>query len=333
MSSPRIRILGLVILAGLPLAGCESMKGTADAKASADKSSRLSAAIADAARDAQGSGRTRESLLFQEKLYHDDPNNQEKILQYAKALRYAGRTDDAILVIRTPAKGARATEPMMTEAAMILISAGEYDEALGFAQRAVEKNPKSVDAHHALALALSGLGKYEDAQLQFQETIQMWPDGRDQTAIINNWAMSLAAQGKVAEARTAMSMATGEALRSQTYQNNRALLEALKDRTPVKAEKLEPVIPKPVLVHEDVAEPKTEAVVAQPAQQEDRSVMPGTARVVSRSQDTGLSRNKRQTSAASKVRTSTPDPDPRTPTPAALKAVSNGGKMVPIVEE
>jgi|GEM_PF-3822142 len=48
--------------------------------------------------------------------------------------------------------------------------------------------------------------------------------------------------------------ATGEALRSQTYQNNRALLEALKDREPVKKEKLEPASPlKPVLVHEDIA--------------------------------------------------------------------------------
>jgi len=188
-----------VMLAALPLAGCEHLKRTVGTGVSKSEKSALSNAIADAARDARAGGMTRESLMFQEKLYHQDPNNPEKILNYARALRYMGRIDDAILVIRTPSKGPRATEPMMTEAAMILISGGQYDEALGFAQKAVEKNGKSPDAHHALALALSGLGKYEDAQLQFQETIDIWPDGRDPTPVINNLAMSLAAQGKIGD--------------------------------------------------------------------------------------------------------------------------------------
>lgn len=319
----RSSLLIAMLLASVSLSACGTLNKTAGVGKGAtatdtSQNSRLSDAIASAARDAQKDGMTQESLMFQSKLYHQDPNNPDKILNYARALRYTNRIDDAILVVRTPAKGPRATEPMMTEAAMILISAGQYDEALSFAQRAVEKNGKSVDAHHALALALSGLGKYEDAQLQFQETIQMWPESRDQTAVINNLAMSLAAQGKIAEARTAMSMATGEALRSQTYQNNRAMLEALKDRTPVKAEKLEPVIPEPVLVHEDIAEPK-------------KSLPP-----VEMANDTkSETRTKRRTTPASGVKSKAPvvyEPVATdVPTKAAVKAVI-GGKMTPIVE-
>ncbi|HEY8962991.1 MAG TPA: tetratricopeptide repeat protein [Alphaproteobacteria bacterium] len=320
-----------VLLASISLSGCESMKHTASANGDPNTATnaQLSNAIADAARDAQAGGMTQESLGFQAKLYHDDPHNPDKILNYARALRYAGRIDDAKLVIRTPAKGPRATEPMMTEAAMILISAGEYDEALEFAQMAVEKNKKSADAHHALALALSGLEKYEAAQLQFQETVKIWPEGRDQTSVINNLAMSLAAQGKIEEARTAMAMATGEALRSATYQNNRSLLEAIKDRTPVKSEKLEPIIAKPVLVHEDVAPAAKVKTDSEPA-----ASTVAVTKTETKTKTT-IAKRVRGTTPASQVKAKTQDvPADIEPAaaPSAQPARNPANKMAPIVE-
>lgn len=205
--------------------------GTAvSASAAKSSSDKVASALASAARDAQGSGMNRESLMFDEKLYRGNPNNPDYILQYARGLRRAGRTNDAQLVIRTPAKSPKATEPLLTECAMVLVSSGMYDEALGFAQQAVEKNEKSPDSHHALALALSGLGKNVDAEMQFKRALRLWPDGRDQTPVINNLAMSQLAQGKVNEAKATMALATGEALASATYQNNRALLGTLEDK-------------------------------------------------------------------------------------------------------
>lgn len=232
------RRVSYALLLALCLSGCQNFTpGKATAAKTSDKG--VAGAIASAAQDAAGSGMIKESLLFNEKLYRSDPHNPEYILNYARDLRRAGRTADAKLVIRTPAKGPRATEPLLTECALTLIAAGEYNEALTFAQKAVEKNDKSPDAHQALALALSGLGKYADAQLQFQEAMDLWPEKRDRTSIINNLAMSLAAQGKINEARTVMSLATGEALRSEVYQNNRALLDGLEEPV-VKEEKLPP---------------------------------------------------------------------------------------------
>lgn len=239
----RTLLLGISVLA---FAGCSHFHppGTAQASGSTSRASKstskdqLSSAIATAAKDAGDSGMTEESLMFQEKLYKEDPRDPEKIIAYARALRHAGQTDNAILVIRTPAKAPRASEPLLTEAAYVLISGGKYDEALGFAQKALEKDDKSPDAHHALALALSGLDKHEDAELQFRKALELWPETRDKTPIINNLAMSLAAQGKISEARDIMSQATGEALQSAAYQNNRALLDSLKDRD-IRAEKLE----------------------------------------------------------------------------------------------
>lgn len=222
----------LACASSLVLAGCPA---ATTSKTSGD--SKVSSAIASAAKDAASSGNQKQSLMFTERLYKEDPNNADYIINYARDLRRAGRVEDAKLVIRTPAKGKRANAAMLTEAAMVLISAGEYDEATGFAQKALEKAPKSPDAHHALALAMSGLDEHADAQLQFQKALELWPEGRDQTPILNNLAMSMAAQGKISEARLIMSMATGEALASRTYQNNRALLDTLSDRD-IRAEKL-----------------------------------------------------------------------------------------------
>jgi Flp pilus assembly protein TadD len=230
----------LIIASALMLSGCSHMHGKAAAKTGASSSSKqaVAGAIASAAQDAANEGNNIDALAFQQKLYNSDPRNPDYILSYAHALRRAGQIDDALLVIRTPAKGPRATEPLMTECSMVLIAAGKYDEALEFAQKALEENDKSPGAHEALALALSGLNKNADAQLQFERALKLWPEDTNKTSIINNLAMSLAAQGKISEARDIMSQATGEALKSATYQNNRALLDTLKDRD-IRAEKIE----------------------------------------------------------------------------------------------
>lgn len=221
----------------LALAGCGTAKPGKAGAANAGGSDKVSRAMASAARDAADGGLTQESLMFQENLYHKDPRNEVNIINYARGLRKAGRIDDALLVVRTPASAQRASSPLLTECSMVLIAAGEYNAALGYAQKAIERDKKSADAIHALALAMSGLEEHSAAQLQFQKALDMWPENRDKTPVINNLAMSLVAQGKVSEARTVMSLATGEALRSRTYQNNRALLESLKDRD-VRREKL-----------------------------------------------------------------------------------------------
>ncbi len=244
MASRKLQFLCLSA-AALLLAGCAGgMPGKATATSGGRStpkadSQKLASAIASAAQDAAAGGMTQESLMFQEKLYRQDPRNPDNIINYARGLRRAGKLEDAKLVIRTPAKAKRVTAPMLTEAAMVFVSAGEYEEALDFAQKSLEKDGKSPDAHHALALALSGLDKNADAQLQFQKALELWPDTRDTTPVINNLAMSLAAQGKVKEAKNVMALATGEALRSPVYLNNRAMLNTLKDRE-IAAEKIAP---------------------------------------------------------------------------------------------
>jgi|GEM_PF-2072220 len=230
--SSRHAVLLLACVSSLALTGCP-----AATTGKSGKESSLSTAIASAAKDAANSGDQQQSLMFTQRLYKQDPNNADYIVNYAKDLRRAGRVEDAKLVIRTPALGKRADAKMLTEAAMVLVSAGEYDEAMSFAQKALEKNGKSPDAHHALALAMSGLEEHAGAQLQFQKALDLWPEGRDQTPILNNLAMSMAAQGKISDAKLIMSMATGEALTSRTYQTNRALLGTLEDKE-VKVEKV-----------------------------------------------------------------------------------------------
>ncbi|NBX65429.1 MAG: hypothetical protein EBQ96_00310 [Proteobacteria bacterium] len=215
----------LVFVLALSLSACQTTTGSMS-KSGTDND-RIAGAMASAARDAAGSGYFSESLAINEKLYHDNPNRPETILAYARDLRRAGRIDDAKLVIRTPALGKKADEPLLTEAALVMVAEGNYAEAVGFAEKAIAKNPKSAYAHQALALALSGEGKHANAEDSFATALSIWPEGRDQTAVINNLAMSQAAQGKIKDAKATMAMATGEALRSEVYQNNRSFLSSL----------------------------------------------------------------------------------------------------------
>jgi len=226
------KILALALVSSLALAACSGMPGKASSTRGAKMNNKASVAgaIASAAADAESGGNTADALAFQQKLYYADPRNPEYILSYARALRRAGKIEDALLVIRTPASEKRAKEPLKTEAAMVLIAAGRYDQAMEFAQGALSKGSKSSAAHQALALSMSGLGKNAEAEEQFREALKYWPENLDKTPVINNLAMALAAQGKISEARAIMSQATGEALKSEVYQNNRAMLDSLKDR-------------------------------------------------------------------------------------------------------
>ncbi|MBU6235381.1 MAG: hypothetical protein KGQ41_06015 [Alphaproteobacteria bacterium] len=217
-----------ILVAALALSACQTT-GATPKSAMAKSDSKIAGAMADAARDAANSGKIGESLAINEKLYRSDPNNQSFILAYARDLRRAGKVDDARLVIRTPALSPDATASMQTEAAMVLIADGDYKEALTFAEKAVDKDATSPDALQAQALALSGLGRHAEAEDAFTKAYTLWPQARNKTSVINNLAMSQAAQGKVDEANKTMALATGEALRSEVYQNNRAYLKILRD--------------------------------------------------------------------------------------------------------
>lgn len=256
---------GVVVLAALLLAGCQTTGSTAKTGSLANQ--RVAGAMAAAARDAASSGRIEESLAINRKLYLANPNDKAHILAYARDLRRAGRIDDARLVIRTPSLGSDATPAMQTEAAMVLIAAGDYSEARQFAEKAIAAAPASPDAYQALALAQSGEGNHEDAEAAFSKAFTLWPNDRDKTSVINNLAVSQLAQGKVTEAGKTMSMATGEALKSEVYQNNRSYLKTLRD-LPVAAKEntAAEVMPAVTIstVDSEAMEPETVLIVAKP---------------------------------------------------------------------
>ncbi len=232
----------LLVTAAHGLAGCQTAGVKGGSKTGRATDSKLSAALADAAREASGQGNVRDSLMLHEKLYRGAPDNDDYILAYARDLRHMGRVDDAKLVVRTPANEKDASAPLLTECAMVLVASGEYGAAQDYAQKAVDKDKKSPDALQALALAISGQGDHAHAEQVFARALDVWPQGRDRTPIVNNLAMSQAAQGKITQARATMALATGQALESETYQTNRALLATLAD-APVRVD-VEPAVQK-----------------------------------------------------------------------------------------
>jgi len=254
MSLKKTGLRLLVLSSLLALGACQNFSQPAGSyqRRSDD---RVAGAMVSAARDAADEGMMGQSLAFHEKLYNRDPRNTEYIINYAAALRRVGRVDDATLVVRTPARDPKAGAPILTEAALVLIAGAKYEEAKTFAKRAVDTDKKSPDAWHALALAESGQQNFKSAQGHFEKALSLWPEHRDKTPVINNLAMCLTVQGRVDKAREVMALATGEALQSRTYQNNRALLDILQDVPRV--EKLPPLEMASKDAAEDMADEKT----------------------------------------------------------------------------
>ena len=59
-----------------------------------------------------------------------------------------------------------------------LYSQGEYDEAIGFYDRAIEAAPKNAQLWNSRGLALCHLGRYEDAIESFCRTLEIDPETR-----------------------------------------------------------------------------------------------------------------------------------------------------------
>ena len=74
---------------------------------------------------------------------------------------------------------------------------GQWRAAVGLLERALALDPLSYEAHHALGLALRGVGRLDEAEGQFAAAIELYPDGADAKPGL---ATLLIERGELAEA-------------------------------------------------------------------------------------------------------------------------------------
>lgn len=185
--------LALLLGTSALLSACSTL-GFGEAKPQQnDHVSRIDLALQRAANAASVNGNSNESLSYLETIYKRNSHDPKIAIRYATALREAGSLKQADLVLAPFANGADSTAELKSEYAALLLSMGNYEMAEKYAQKAVLQDNSYAQAYHHLGVALDAQGMHEPAERAFRKGLELWQG--DPTAIMNNLALNLAAQG------------------------------------------------------------------------------------------------------------------------------------------
>lgn len=109
----------------------------------------------------------------------DFPGNDEVIFLLARMCRNAGRTEEALHLLRKiPQQSVLYTDALFA-LGMILVNRRDLAGGVVCLSRLLELNDKHVQSHNNLALCLMELSRYEDAHRHFSRAIQLAPDNAE----------------------------------------------------------------------------------------------------------------------------------------------------------
>ena len=161
-----------------------------------DTKTRVNNAITKAA--VESSKDTPRSMKMMETVYKNNPNDVEAATAYGTKLREDGNAEKAAMVLQSAAKSQDATYLTMREYAAAQLELGDYNTAENFARKAISKNNKDGQSWHVLGIALDAQAKHEEAETAFRKALDLWKG--DPVPIMNNLALNLASQNRVADA-------------------------------------------------------------------------------------------------------------------------------------
>ena len=135
--------------------------------------------------------------------YKQDPSDPKAALAFAKALRFTDSPRKALIILQgfveNPDVAGDNYSAILTEKAKSHLGLGSFRRAESLAQRAVDtQDQEAAQAYHILGIALDAQGKHEMAENAFRKGLEKWSG--DPVPIMNNLALSLAAQDYSEEA-------------------------------------------------------------------------------------------------------------------------------------
>lgn len=187
----------------------------------------IDGAVASAAQEAIESGDIQKSLSLTEKLYKKNPDNVDAALDYATALRMAGRETQANIVLKTFADKPGASARVLNESARIALSSGQYDQALALAKNAVQLYPENTDSLMVLAMAYDASDDLKKAEETYRTALELEPSTKDKAALLNNLALNLTLQENLKDALPLIEEALELSPSRREYKRNRAMIRAM----------------------------------------------------------------------------------------------------------
>lgn len=164
-------------------------------------------------------------LAAAEKAYKADSTDAAKALDYATALRMAGRETQAKIVLQDFVDKPGASASVLNEAARIALSEGQYKRALATAKNATELYPDNGDAWNVLGLSYDALDKLKDAEPAYRKALENNP--RDKASVYNNLALNLTLQEKLDKALPMIEEALKIEPNRRELKRNRAMIRAM----------------------------------------------------------------------------------------------------------
>lgn len=195
--------------------------------ATAPKVSGVETAMSSAAQEALDAGDVKQSLSLTENIYKKNPESVDAALDYATALRMAGRETQANLVIKKFADKPGASAHVLNETARIDLSAGRYDQALASAQNATQLYPDNVESLMILGMAHDAQNDLKLAEKAYRAALILKPSNKDKAAILNNLALNLTLQEKLKDAYPMIEEALELDPNRREYKRNRAMIRAM----------------------------------------------------------------------------------------------------------
>ena len=128
------------------------------------------------------------------KLSDRKPEDIQAWLAYARNLRYSGRAQQAMRVLRTRMPSFGEDPRLLIELGKAQLAASIAEAALVTLKRATQKAPGSWDAHAALGIAYDRLGRFAEARGAYQRALAL---SKDNVAVLNNLALSRALAGDI----------------------------------------------------------------------------------------------------------------------------------------
>lgn len=135
-----------------------------------------------------------------------NPRDVDSVLAAARIMRQQGDKAGALALLDTSAPVAPNDARILRDRGLLALELGELARARDHLRKAVANGSRDWQTHSALGAALAAGGDQKGAQRQFAEALKLAPDN---PVVLNNLALSLALEGRRAEAEEMLRRAAG----------------------------------------------------------------------------------------------------------------------------
>lgn len=162
-----------------------------------------------------------------EKAHIADPEDANKALNYAAALREKEYLNRASIVLTPFAADPNSPARMKAEFAAVQLELGNMSAAENAARKAIIQDKEFYEAHHYLGIALDAQEEHKLAETAFRKALEIWEG--DPTPVMNNLALNLATQEKLSEAIEMLEKAQAISPERTELERNLRIIRALKE--------------------------------------------------------------------------------------------------------